>query len=107
MAQTLARISCTKGSAIPCSQILATDVIYANVWTTGVTLPAGDVDTAFSYVYEGAGGITGTPPTNANCCRTRLDRAMPHHDPLRECEFEPDQGFIFRTCGTPPRGSQP
>src|SRR5208337_4615501 len=47
MAQTLARISCTKGSAIPCSQILATDVIYANVWTTGVTLPAGSTDTSF------------------------------------------------------------
>ncbi len=87
MAQTLARISCTKGSAIPCSQILATDVIYANVWTTGVTLPAGDVDTAFSYAYDGTAGIPGTPPTNANCCGTRLDRAMPHHDPLRECRI--------------------
>ena len=43
MAQTLARISCVKGSAIPCSQILTTDVIYANVWTAGVTLPAGSV----------------------------------------------------------------
>ncbi len=67
MAQTLARISCTKGSAIPCSQILATDVIYTNVWTTGVTLPAGDVDTAFSYTYGGSAGVPGSPPTNASC----------------------------------------
>jgi len=90
MAQTLARISCTKGSVTPCSQILTTDVIYANVWTTGVTLPAGDVDTAFSYVYEGAGGITGTPPTNANCsapgwtaqCRITIHYANANSNPI-------------------------
>ncbi|MGO9506660.1 MAG: hypothetical protein ACLPXZ_04720 [Mycobacterium sp.] len=90
MAQTLARISCTKGSAIPCSQTLATNVIYANVWTTGVTLPAGDVDTAFSYVYEGPGGITGTPPTNANCsapgwtaqCRITIHYANANSNPI-------------------------
>ncbi|MGA2191021.1 MAG: hypothetical protein ABSH33_21085 [Steroidobacteraceae bacterium] len=52
MAQTLARISCESGSAIPCSQILSTDVVYTNVWTTGVTLPAGDVDSDVSYLYS-------------------------------------------------------
>jgi hypothetical protein len=51
MAQTLARISCDPGSAIPCSQILSTDVIYTTLWTTGVTLPAGMVDTGISYLY--------------------------------------------------------
>ena len=67
MAQTLARISCQTGSATPCSQTLSTDVVYSNVWTTGVTLPPGDVDTSFSYLYAGAAGLSETPPTNANC----------------------------------------
>ncbi|MGO9513361.1 MAG: hypothetical protein ACLP2F_06925 [Steroidobacteraceae bacterium] len=58
MAQTLARISCETGSTIPCSQILSTDVIYTNVWTTGVTLPAGDVDSDISYLYSNLS----TPP---------------------------------------------
>jgi hypothetical protein len=52
MAQTLARISCETGSTIPCSQILSTDVVYTNVWTKGVTLPAGDVDSDVSYLYS-------------------------------------------------------
>ena len=90
MAQTLARISCTKGSAIPCSQILATDVIYANVWTTGVTLPAGSVDASFSYTYGGAAGIKGSPPTNANCsapawtaqCRITIHYANANSNPI-------------------------
>jgi len=94
MAQTLARISCTKGSAIPCSQILATDVIYTNVWTTGVTLPAGDVDKAFSYTYGSptmpAEGIPGSPPTNASCaapgwtaqCRITIHYANANSNPI-------------------------
>jgi hypothetical protein len=65
MAQTLARISCVHGSAIPCSQTLATDVIYANLWTTGITTP--QADTAFSYTYGGTAGVPGAPPTNASC----------------------------------------
>lgn len=66
MAQTLARISCASGSAIPCSQILSTDVLYANVWTTGVTLPTGDVDSTISYKYSDL-QEPGGPPTNSNC----------------------------------------
>jgi len=65
MAQTLARISCAKGSLIPCSQILSTDVIYTGVWTTG--LPSASKDTAFSYTYGGPAGVPGSPPTNASC----------------------------------------
>jgi len=69
MAETLARISCASGSTLPCSQILATDVLYAAVWTTGVTLPAGDVDTPVAYKYSDLNepfGLEG-PPANANC----------------------------------------
>jgi Tol biopolymer transport system component len=64
MAQTLARISCESGSTITCSQIPSSDVIYTNIWTTGVTLPTGDTDAAFSYTYADA---TPTAPTNSNC----------------------------------------
>ena len=84
MAQTLARVSCVKGSAIPCSQILSSDVIYAGVWTAGTTPP--QADTAFSYTYGGATGIPGSPPTNANCAT--VERSVPHHHPLCECEFQ-------------------
>jgi hypothetical protein len=63
MAQTLARISCTHGSAIPCSQILSTDVLYAATWTAGVTLPAGlPADTPIAYTYSGATGLSEPPP---------------------------------------------
>jgi hypothetical protein len=64
MAQTLARISCESGSTIPCSQIPSSDVIYTPIWTTGVTLPTGDADAQFSYLYANA---TPTAPTNSNC----------------------------------------
>ena len=80
MAQTLARISCATGSAIPCSQIMTTDVLYTTptdptspsaglVWTIGTTLPAGDTDTSIAYTYaalEESNGLT-KAPTNANC----------------------------------------
>jgi hypothetical protein len=91
MAQTLARISCIKGSAIPCSQILATDVLYANVWTTGVTLPATlPPDAPISYTYGGAAGVPGSPPTNANCaapgwtaqCRITIHYANANSNPI-------------------------
>ncbi len=98
MAQTLARISCEKGSTIPCSQMLTTDVIYDNVWTTGVTLPAGDVDAAFAYTYGGVlpsgaatnQGIPGSPPTNASCfapgwtaqCRITIHYANANSNPI-------------------------
>ncbi|MGB6307258.1 MAG: hypothetical protein WBF89_05635, partial [Steroidobacteraceae bacterium] len=68
MAETLARISCDPGSGMTCSQILSTDVIYTNIWTTGVTLPAGlPADTSISYLYS---ALSTPPPTladNANC----------------------------------------
>ena len=68
MAQTLARVSCASGSALPCSQILSTDVIYATTWTTGVTLPATlPADSPISYTYSGTAGLSETPPINANC----------------------------------------
>jgi hypothetical protein len=68
MAQTLARVSCATGSALPCSQILSTDVIYATTWTTGVTLPATlPADSPISYTYSGTAGLSETPPINANC----------------------------------------
>jgi hypothetical protein len=68
MAQTLARISCASGSTLPCSQILSTDVLYATVWTTGVTLPAAlPADAPISYTYSGVAGLSEIPPTNANC----------------------------------------
>jgi len=67
MAQTLARITCASGSATPCSQVLSSDVIYDNIWTKGITLPAGKQDNAFSYAYAGTAGLSEPPPTNANC----------------------------------------
>ena len=78
MAQTLARITCAAGSAKPCSQLLSPDVIYDNIWTTGITLPAGQLDAAFSYTYADA---TPAAPTNANCapwtaqCRSTIHYA--------------------------------
>ena len=76
MAQTLARFSCETGSAIPCSQIMTTDVLYTTptsttpsaglVWTLNTTLPTGDVDTPIAYTYA-ALEEPGGPPTNANC----------------------------------------
>jgi Hydrazine synthase alpha subunit middle domain/WD40-like Beta Propeller Repeat len=63
MAQTLARVTCVNGSI--CSQLLSSDVIYTNIWTTGTT-PA-QADTAFSYPYTGTTGLNESPPTNANC----------------------------------------
>jgi hypothetical protein len=71
MAQTLARITCSNGktpsgATTPCSQLLTSDVIYTNTWTTGLTFPAG-TDTSFSYPYGGVTGLSEPPPTNANC----------------------------------------
>lgn len=94
MAQTLQRISCATGSTLaPCSQMLATDVIYANVWTTGVTLPAGSTDASFSYTYGGttaapASGIPSAPPTNGSCtpwtaqCRITIHYANANSNPV-------------------------
>jgi Hydrazine synthase alpha subunit middle domain len=86
MAQTLARITCANGktpsgAATPCSQLLTSDVIYANVWTTGITPPAGDTDASFSYPYTGVTGLSETPPINANCVPwTAQCRITIHYD---------------------------
>ena len=104
MAQTLERISCEHGSALaalpapytqPCSQILATDVIYAPIWTDTVTTPQPDVLTViagmniFSYPYGGTTGIPSTPPTNGSCapwsaqCRITIHYANPASNPTQ------------------------
>jgi hypothetical protein len=86
MAQTLARLTCANGktpsgAAMPCSQLLTSDVIYANVWTTSITPPAGLVDTSFSYPYGGVTGLSESPPTNANCVPwTAQCRITIHYD---------------------------
>ncbi len=82
MAQTLARISCAAGTAIPpCSQLLTTDVLYTPVWTTGVTLPTGDVDAPITYAYA---NLTTPAPVTAittpNCVPwTALCRITIHY----------------------------
>jgi Tol biopolymer transport system component len=98
MAQTLERISCETGSALaglpapytqPCSHILATDVVYAPIWTDTVTTPQPDV--ALDYPYGGTTGIPGgaTPP-NGNCmpwsaqCRITIHYANPASNPTQE-----------------------
>ncbi|MGD0501992.1 MAG: hypothetical protein ABSD02_04575 [Steroidobacteraceae bacterium] len=104
MAQTLERISCEKGSALaalpvpytqPCSQILATDVIYAPIWTDTITTPQPDVLTVvggtkfFSYPYGGTTGIPSAPPTNGSCapwsaqCRITIHYANPASNPTQ------------------------
>ena len=104
MAQTLERISCEKGSALaslpapytqPCSQILATDVIYAPIWTDTLTTPQPDVLTTvagtgvFTYPYGGTAGIPSTPPTNGSCapwsaqCRITIHYANPASNPTQ------------------------
>jgi hypothetical protein len=100
MAQTLQRISCETGSALatltepftqPCSQILAADVIYAPIWTQGVTTPQADTNIDFPYGSSVTGattmGIPSTPPTNASCvpwsaqCRITIHYANADSNP--------------------------
>jgi hypothetical protein len=104
MAQTLVRISCETGSPLaalaapytqPCSQVLATDVVYAPIWTKTVTTPQADVLTVvsgkgvFSYPYGGTTGIPSTPPTNGSCapwsaqCRITIHYANPASNPTQ------------------------
>jgi Hydrazine synthase alpha subunit middle domain len=83
MAQTLSRLSaaaCAKltATSATCPQLLNSDVIYDDIWTAGVTLPAGDLDAPFSYTYADASPVA---PTNANCvpwtaqCRSTIHYA--------------------------------
>jgi hypothetical protein len=68
MAQTLARLTCGVNPAVSlstgCTQILSSDVLYNTLWTEGVTLPAGETDTAISYTYA---ALNESPPTNGSC----------------------------------------
>jgi hypothetical protein len=83
MAQTLARITCVNGST--CSQLLTSDVLYTNIWTTGTTPAAAD--NPISYTYSGTTGLSQSPPTNASCvpwtaqCRITIHYA---NDPVKQ-----------------------
>jgi len=104
MAQTLARISCEMGSGLakqaapyaqPCSQILATDVIYVPIWTDGVTTPQADAGIDYYYSASTTGATTeaipSSPPTNGNCtapgwtaqCRITIHYANPNSQPAQ------------------------
>ncbi|HLW23224.1 MAG TPA: hypothetical protein VKT22_02550 [Steroidobacteraceae bacterium] len=104
MAQTLVRISCEKGSALPtqvypytqpCAQVMTTDVLYAPIWTDTVVTPQADafIDYPYSTTTFGTApntvtyaGIAGSPPTNASClspgwtaqCRITIHYANPN-----------------------------
>jgi hypothetical protein len=100
MAQTLARITCESGSTAPCSQILSPDVIYTNIWTTGVTIPAGERDASFSYLYS----MLSTPsPVNASCapwsaqCRSTIEY-FPDQPPLYVGQLQPMWNLKPRTA---------
>ena len=71
MATTLALDTCgatnQTQTAATCSQVLSSDVLYAPVWTTGVTVPNGVTDSAIAYTYAGLNGLSELPPINANC----------------------------------------
>jgi hypothetical protein len=104
MAQILARISCDPGSGMTCSQVLSTDVIYTNLWTTGVTLPGGlPPDTSVSYLYS---ALSTPPPTladNANCapwsafCRSIIEY-YPNMPPLNLGQLQPIWNLSTRTA---------
>jgi hypothetical protein len=102
MAQTLSRISCEQGSALaklaepntqPCSETLTTDVVYAPIWTQGVTTPQADnyIDLPYGTSVTGALtlGIPSTPPTNPNCapwsaqCRITIHYANANSNPAQ------------------------
>jgi hypothetical protein len=95
MAQTLARISCETGSQMICSQLLITDVVYTNIWTTGVTLPAGlPSDTDISYLYTALSTQSPIHADQANCspwtaqCRATVEY-FPNQPPLQAGQLQP------------------
>jgi hypothetical protein len=87
-----------------CSQILSTDVIYTNIWTTGVTLPSGlPGDTSVSYLYS---ALSTPPPTladSANCapwsayCRSIIEY-YPNMPPLNLGQLQPVWNLSTRTA---------
>ena len=70
-------------AASTCSQILSTDVIYTDIWTTGVT-PAGRRRRRqlISYLYADL-PTRPTPPTNANCAPWTAQCRITIHLPQR------------------------
>ena len=97
MAQTLARISCETGSLMICSQLLITDVVYTNIWTTGagVTPPAGvPSDSNFSYLYTDLSTPSPILADFANCspwtaqCRSTIEY-YPNQPPLHVGQLQP------------------
>jgi hypothetical protein len=95
MAQTLGRISCETGSLLICSQLLITDVVYTNVWTSGVTLPAGlPADSDISYLYSALSTPTPILADFANCvpwtaeCRDTIEY-FPNTPPLEVGQLQP------------------
>ncbi len=95
MAQTLARISCQTGSLIICSQLLITDVVYTNIWTTGVTLPAGlPADADISYLYSALSTPAPILADFADCipwtaqCRSTVEY-FPNQPPLQLGQLQP------------------
>jgi len=97
MAQTLARITCETGSHIACSQLLITDVVYTNIWTTGagVTPPAGvPSDSSFSYLYSDLNSPSPILADQANCspwtaqCRATVEY-FPNQPPLHVGQLQP------------------
>jgi mono/diheme cytochrome c family protein len=80
MAATLARVSCTNGSTLACSQNPSSDVVYTNVWTRGVTLPAGKIDAGISLLYSDLNSPTPlATPANCSPTWTARCRATPHY----------------------------
>ena len=95
MAQTLARITCETGSLIICTQLLSPDVTYTNIWTTGVTLPAGlPSDAGISYLYSALSTPAPILADFANCspwtaqCRATVEY-FPNQPPLQVGQLQP------------------
>jgi Hydrazine synthase alpha subunit middle domain/WD40-like Beta Propeller Repeat len=95
MAQTLARITCETGSLIICTQLLSPDVTYTNIWTTGVTLPAGlPTDNPISYLYSALSTPSPILADFANCspwtaqCRATVEY-FPNQPPLQVGQLQP------------------
>ena len=88
----------------PCSQILATDVIYAPVWTHGVTTPQADANIDYLLRHQRDGRLQPGHSEHAADDHRQLhslERAMPDHHPLREPGFESRRSSTFRICGRP------
>jgi Hydrazine synthase alpha subunit middle domain len=84
MAQTLARITCVSGST--CSQLLSTDVLYTNIWTTGTTPAAADMPISYAYA-DLVSASPVTPLLTPSClpwtaqCRVTIHYA---NDPVKQ-----------------------